>query len=101
MWSLDYFKKHYGDEELIASDRAPLRSEDNPRMQTLRITLGQFCDYMSTPYHQLSAHERDGPFYGNSWSPFIHHAKMRSHISRPYFVPDSIPSDGEYEPWFF
>ena len=39
-----------------------------------------------------SANERDAPFYGNSWSPFIEHAKLRGHISRPYFVPDAIPS---------
>ena len=49
LWSLDYFKKHYADEQLIASDRAPLRHEDNPRMQTLRTTLGEvkvevFCE---------------------------------------------------------
>ena len=161
LWTLDYFKKHYSNEELIASDRAPLRLEDNPKMQTLRTTLGDYIDYMQQPYHRLSAHEREcgvrtsnlrshvpraehagwlptpssalvvrrrarraiymrrvccrrsgcampsamamrglmlrrsAPFYGNSWSPFIEHEKMRGHISRPYFVPDSIPNSDE------
>ena len=97
LWSLDYFKKHYASEPLIASDRAPLRSEDNPRMQTLRTTLGDFIDYMQQPHHFMAAQERDGPFYGNSWSPFIEHEKLRGHISRPYFVPDDIPT-GEESP---
>ena len=49
LWSVEYFRKHYADEQLIASDRAPLRHEDNPRMQTKVTTLGAFCDYMTTP----------------------------------------------------
>ena len=97
LWSLEYFKKHYASEQLIASDRAPLRSEDNPRMNTLRTTLGEFIDYMQQPNHFIAAQERDGPFYGNSWSPFIEHEKLRGHISRPYFVPDDIPR-GEESP---
>ena len=98
LWSVEYFKKHYADEELIASDRAPLRHEDNPKMQTLRTTLGTFCDYMTQPYHPaISSQERDCPFYGNSWSPFVTHAKLRGHISRPYFVPDNIPTEENYE----
>lgn len=97
LWSLEYFKKHYGNEQLIASDRAPLRAEDNPPMQTLRTTLGEYIDYMQQPHHYMAAREVDAPFYGNSWSPFIEHEKLRSHISRPYFVPDSIPSEGEFE----
>ena len=52
-------------------------------------------DYMQQPYHHISNNERDMPFYGNSWSPFMEHEKMRSHITRPYFVPDSIPTDGD------
>ena len=66
-------------------------------MQTLRTTLGEYIDYMQTPYHALAASERDAPFYGNSWSPFLKHGKLRAHISRPYFVPDAIPSEGEHE----
>lgn len=97
LWSLDYFKKHYANESLIASDRAPLRSEDNPKMTTLRTTLGEFIDYMQQPNHAIAAQERDCPFYGNSWSPFMEHERLRGHISRPYFVPDDIPSDGEHQ----
>ncbi|KAL1499976.1 hypothetical protein AB1Y20_012655 [Prymnesium parvum] len=97
LWSLDYFKKHFPDEEVIASDRAPLRLEDNPPMKTLRVRMAEYVDYMQQPYHPLSRHERDMPFYGNSWSPFVTHERMRSHISRPYFVPDSIPSDNGSE----
>jgi hypothetical protein len=92
LWSLDYFRKHYANEELIASDRAPLRHEDNPRMQTLRTTLGEYIDYMQKPgYGPIAQQERDAPFYGNSWSPFIEHEALRGHITRPYFVPDDIP----------
>ena len=91
MWSLEYFKKHYASDSLIASDRAPLRAEDNPRMHTLRTTLGDFIDYMQQPHHYIAEQERDSPFYGNSWAPFIDHETLRAHISRPYFVPDDIP----------
>ena len=42
LWTLDYFKKHYPDDEIIASDRAPLRLEDNPPMKTLRTTLAEY-----------------------------------------------------------
>ena len=92
LWSLDYFKKHYADEPLIASDRAPLRHEDNPKMQTLRTTLGEYIDYMQKPNHgPIAQRERDAPFYGNSWSPFIDHETLRGHLTRPYFTPDDIP----------
>ena len=92
LWSLDYFRKHYADEQLIASDRAPLRHEDNPPMQTLRTTLGEYIDYMQQRAHgPIAQRERDAPFYGNSWSPFMEHEVLRSHLSRPYFVPDDIP----------
>lgn len=52
---------------------------------------------MQQPHHELSKQERDMPFYGNSWSPFMDHAEMRSQMSRPYFVSDSIPSEAESE----
>lgn len=93
IWSLDYFKKHYPDDEIIASDRAPLRMEDNPPMKTLRVRLADYVDYMQTHYHALANHERDMPFYGNSWAPFTEHEVMRSHISRPYFVDDNVPEE--------
>jgi hypothetical protein len=95
-WDLAFFKKHYADEALIASDRAPLRHEDNPRMTTLRTTLGDFIEYMegTSAGEYIAQQERDCPFYGNSWSPFMEHAAMRTAISRPYFVPDSVP-EGE------
>ena len=97
LWSVDYFRKRYGDEELIASDRAPLRFEDNPPMRTLRVTIGEFCDYMTSPHHgSIASAERDSPFYGNSWSPLLAHEEMRGHIGRPYFVPDSVPADGDF-----
>ena len=38
LWSLDYFKEHYAGDTIMASDRAPLRYEDNPKMQTLKVT---------------------------------------------------------------
>ena len=95
IWSLDYFKKRYPDDEIIASDRAPLRMEDNPPMKTLRTTLAEYVDYMQSHYHPLSNHERDMPFYGNSWAPFMDYERMRSHICRPYFVPDGIPEENE------
>jgi hypothetical protein len=97
LWSLEYFRTHYASEALIASDRAPLRREDNPPMTTLKTTLGEYIDYMTTPHHALASHERDAPFYGNSWSPFIEHAELRGHIARPYFVPDAVPTEANYE----
>ena len=42
LWSLDYFKRHWPDDEIIASDRAPLRMEDNPPMKTVRVTLAEY-----------------------------------------------------------
>ena len=61
-------------------------------MQTLRTTLGEYIDYMQQPAHgPIAQRERDAPFYGNSWSPFMEHEVLRSHLSRPYFVPDDIP----------
>ena len=62
LWSLEYFKEHFASDSLIASDRAPLRAEDNPRMHTLRTTLGDFIDYMQQPHHYIAEQERDRPF---------------------------------------
>lgn len=42
LWSLDYFKEKYPDDEIIASDRAPLRLEDNPPMKTVRVKMREF-----------------------------------------------------------
>ena len=97
LWTLKYLQNNFGSDALIANDRAPLRREDNPAMKTIRTTLGEFIDYMTTAgaSSAIAAQERDSPFYGNSWSPFSTHATLRSHISRPYFVPDDIPPDAE------
>jgi hypothetical protein len=52
---------------------------------------------MQQPHHYIAEQERDRPFYGNSWCPFVDHETLRAHISRPYFVPDDIPV-GEASP---
>ena len=81
---------------LIANDRAPLRREDNPAMKTIRTTLGEFIDYMTTAGASSAnrcTRARQSLLW-KLWSPSRTHATLRSHISRPYFVPDDIPPDG-------
>lgn len=51
---------------------------------------------MQQPYHELSKHERDMPFYGNSWTPFMEHEQMRDHFALPTFVSDLVPKEGEW-----
>lgn len=94
LWTLEFFEANYGDSELIANDMAPLRADDNPPMQTVQCTLGQFIGYLTSGRsHPLAARERGQPFYGNSWCPFNDHPELCEHIARPYFVQDSMPED--------
>ena len=51
---------------------------DTQTAEQLRLVLA--VEYLQQPYQALSNHERDMPFYGNSWSPFIESEMMRSHV---------------------
>ena len=96
LWSFEYFARHFGDEELIANDLAPLRADDDPPMQTVRLSMREYVSYLKGAAgreHDLQRRERGRPFYGNSWCPFNDNQELCQHIARPYFVPDSMPED--------
>ena len=98
LWSFDYFARHFGDETLLVNDRAPFRPDDDPPNQTLRISMREYVRYLTEaePHgHSLAARERGFPFYGNSWAPFNAEPELAGHISRPAFVPDSMPEEPE------
>ena len=98
LWSFDYFARHFGDETLLVNDRAPFRPDDDPPNQTLRISMREYVRYLTEaePHgHSLAARERGFPFYGNSWAPFNAEPELAGHISRPSFVPDSMPEEPE------
>eukprot|EP00966_Prymnesium_polylepis_P234185 5416656-Prymnesium_polylepis.1 len=61
IWSLEYFKKHYPDDEIICSDRAPYRPEDNPKMKTLRVSLAEY-GALRPPSARRAAHAARSAF---------------------------------------
>ena len=98
LWSFAYFARRFGDQELLVNDRAPFRPDDDPPNQTLRISMREYVRYLTEAEpqgHSLAARERGFPFYGNSWAPFNAEPELAAHISRPAFVPDSMPEEPE------
>jgi len=96
LWSFAYFAQSFPEDKLFASDRAPLRREDDPPMQTFRVTMREYCEYCTGRPSALARLERVAePFYANSWAPFNAHAELRSHFALPESVPDSLQADDE------
>ena len=67
--------------ELIASDRAPLRYEDNPKMQTVRTTLGEYIDYMQRSHHGPLSNRAQRQPVGWTESETRRHPRERRHMS--------------------
>uniref|UniRef100_A0A7S0IL10 JmjC domain-containing protein n=1 Tax=Calcidiscus leptoporus TaxID=127549 RepID=A0A7S0IL10_9EUKA len=96
-WSVSFFAQKFGDDEIIVNDKAPLRQQDHPQMQTYKMPLVEYVKYLGDRHHWLATHERGSPFYGNSWAPFVLHDEMRLHIQRMYFVQDLVSDDGQLQ----
>ena len=97
-WSFEHLARTYGGDQLIASDKAPLRLEDSPRAVALRTTMAEFVRYVLRPEGTaLAAREREcgAPFYANSWAPFNDHPELLADIGAPYFVADMMAEDPE------
>jgi len=94
LWSFEFFSREYGDDQLIANDKAPLRRGESTPMQTVRLPLREYVKYLTVRDHWLSQREHGTPFYGNSWTPFLTHEAMRDHVGRMSFVEDLVEEDG-------